>query len=99
MVVLPQREFSVLRLLCTCVFSVLPHAEFGPNDRRENAPHFNFAGNKYEKPFQSWPNLRLKFYFPLQLLRFLVRQMPDLQFPWWNQYVNLNLVLLHGRVP
>ena len=26
----------------TGVVSMLPHAEFGPNDHRENAPHFTF---------------------------------------------------------
>ena len=40
-----------------CVFpvaivSMLPHAEFGPNDHREDAPHFSFYRTDFGKARQ-----------------------------------------------
>ena len=31
------------------VVSILPHAEFGPNDRREDAPHFMIKMSAYKR--------------------------------------------------
>ena len=36
------------------VVSILPHAEFGPNDHRQDAPHFKkqWLGHQYENQLQ-----------------------------------------------
>ena len=35
-----ELKYKVERVFPMVVVSILPHAEFGPNDHREDAPHF-----------------------------------------------------------
>ena len=49
------------------VVSILPHAEFGPNDHRQDAPHFKkqWLGHQYKNQFQI-------IYFVLGILIFVI---------------------------
>ena len=50
-------HYELERFFPMVVVSILPHAEFGPNDHREDAPHFTYV----QKPISRIPIENLDF--------------------------------------